>query len=158
MPMWGLGCIFALVGVPFLWIANHVFARDRNIAGWPRAPGVVLGSCVSKSSEKYKDRDGHYRDYTACRPAVRYSYTVEGRTLEGDSIARSLDGFAMDESSARKLVDRYPANREVMVLYDASDPAKAHLEVKRSTGAVILFAFGCVWLAIGALLVGLSFA
>jgi hypothetical protein len=57
-----------------------------------------------------------------------------------------------------RLVDKYPANCQVMVLYDPTDPTKAHLEVKRSTGAVILLAFGCLWLAIGTLLVGLSFA
>lgn len=158
MPMWVLGCVFALVGVPFVGIARYVFARDRKIAGWPRAPGVVVGSHVGKTREKYKDRDGHYYDYTAYRPSVRYTYTVEGKVFEGESISRSLDGFTMGERAARALVDKYPANREVMVLYDPSDPKTAHLEVRRSTGGVILFAFGCLWLALGTLLLALSFA
>ncbi len=157
MPMWVLGCVFALVGLPFLWLARRVFSRDRAIADWPRAPGVVLSSHVNKTRQKYRDKNGHDYDYTAHQPSVRYRYTVDGQVLEGESIARSLDGFTMDERAARGIVDRYPADREVRVLYDPSDPKKAHLEVKRSTGAVILLAFGCLWLAIGTLLLALSF-
>ena len=156
MPMWALGCVFALVGVPFVWIASRVFARDRTIAGWPRAPGVVAGSHVNATREKRRDKSGHCYDYTAYRPMVRYTYTVEGKVLEGESIARSLDGFTMGQRAAQALIDKYPANREVSVLYDPSDPKAAHLEVRRSTGGVALFAFGCLWLALGTLLLVLS--
>ena len=73
-------------------------------------------------------------DYTAYRPEVRYKYTVGSEVREGESIALSLDGFTMGEGAAQALVDAYPATRAVTVLYDPSDPKKAHLEVRRSTG------------------------
>jgi len=156
MPMWLLGMVFAVTGVPFLWIARRVFARDADMARWPRVPGRVIASAVSASQAQYRHEDGHDYAYTAYRPVVRYAYTVDGAALEGESIARSIDGFTMDESAARRLADKYPLNREVMVLHDPQDAKKAHLEIMRSTGAVILLAFGCIWLALGTLLLVLA--
>lgn len=156
MPMWALGCVFALVSVPFLWIVWRVVARDRAIRSWPRAPGVIAASYVETSNEQHRDEDGHYRAYTTHRPHVRYTYSVGGASLEGESVAPSLDGSTVGERAAQAIIDAYPTGRDVMVLYDPSDPKKAHLEVRRSLGAMILLGFGALWLALGALFIALS--
>jgi hypothetical protein len=156
MAMWILGAVFALVGLPFVWIARRAFARDRAEARWPRAPGLVISARLDRWTETSRDQDGYYRDYTWYKPVVRYTYTVGGQVLEGKRIARAIDDVNTDRKTAQRYVDRYPVEKPIMVLYDPGDPAKALLEVRRSIGAVILLVFGCVWIAIGALLIALS--
>ena len=157
MPMWLLGGIFTAVGVPMVWLAQRVFDKDRAIARWPRAPGVVTTSRLKSWNQKVRDRNGLYYDQTVYAPVVGYTYTVDGQVLEGEVIARSVEGVAMGQSGAQRVIDRYPEQKQVMVLYNPIDPKNAYLEVRRSTGAVILLLFGCLWFAIGTLLVVLSF-
>jgi len=156
MAMWILGAVFALVGLPFVWIARRSLARARAATGWPRAPGVVISSQVETWKQKRRDEDGYDYDYTAYVPVVHYTYTVGGQVLEGKRIARAVDHFSTDRTTARRYVDAYPPQKEIQVFYDPADPKDAFLEVTRPTGAVILMVFGCVWLAIGALLLALA--
>ncbi len=157
MAMWILGAVFAVVGLPFVWLARRAFARERVIAAWPQTDGVITSATIKTSRHRYKDQNDNYYYRDGFTPIVRYTYTVDGTTHEGTSIARSLDGLAMDEGAAKKLLEKYAPRRQVRVLYDPADPKTAYLETRRSIGAVILFAFGMLWLGIGALLVVLSF-
>ena len=65
-------------------------------------------------------------------------------------------GLADEQDGVQRYVDAYPAQKAVEVLYDPSDPAVAYLEVHRSIGAIILLAFGGLWLSLAALLVALQ--
>lgn len=47
MAPWTLGAAFAAVGLPMVWLALRVFARDRAMRDWPRAPGVITSSRVA---------------------------------------------------------------------------------------------------------------
>lgn len=155
MALWILAGAFSLVGLPMVWLARRTFARDRAILGWPRARGVVSSSTLETASQNYRDEDGRTYEHTVHQPIVRYTYTVDGEVLEGDRVARVSTWT--DRAAAQACVDRYPAQKEVLVHYDPSDPGTAYLEVHRSTGGVILLLFGGLWLAIAALLLGLSF-
>lgn len=157
MAMWILAAVFATVGLPMVWLAQRVFSRDRAAGAWPRAPGVITSSSLEAIKTKVRDRNGLYYDSTFYRPVVRYTYTVGGRTLEGTRAYRQ-DDEKTSEDAAQRSIDAYPAQKHVEVLYDPSDPSVAYLEVRRSTGAVILLAFGCLWLALSALFVVLGTA
>lgn len=156
MTLWMLGAVFALVGVPMISLAMRTFALDLTIATWPRTQGVVQSSHVESWEQRYRDQDGYDQTRTAARPRVTYTYTVDGRALEGTCIHRN-DDTSIDKSAAQRDIDKYPAQRQVSVLYDPSDPRTAYLEVRRSIGGVILFAFGGLWIALGLLLTVLHF-
>ena len=155
LQMWILGGVFALVGVPMIALAMRAFAKGRAIAAWPRAPGVVISARLDSWSQTSRDRDGFNRTDRMYRPIVEYTYDVEGRTLQGDRI--DLESAATGRESAQRVIDAYPPSKPLMVLYDPKDPATAYLQVRTSIGGVILACFGGFWIALGALLVGLSF-
>lgn len=150
MALWIIAGAFSVAAAPFIAIAQRIFARDRVIARWPRAPGVITAATVEARSARRRDEDGYDHEYTAYQPIVRYTYTVDGREFVGDRIGRVA--FTTDLSSARECCNRYPPQRHVEVLYDPNDPATAYLEIKRSIGAVILFVWGCVFLLVAAIL------
>ena len=91
MQMWMLGGVFALVGAPMIWLALRTFARDRAIAAWPRAPGVVTSARLDSWMQSYKDREGYNRSDRVYRPIVQYTYKVDGQTLDGNRIHRNDD-------------------------------------------------------------------
>lgn len=133
---------FALVGVPMILLALRAFAKDRAITRWPRFPGVVTGSRLDSRSGTYKDNSGYNRSYTTYWPVVHYTYTVNGRELEGTKIARVESTTGKEKAEAQ--LARYPEGREVMVYCDPADASTAYLEVQRSLGGIILLGFGVV--------------
>jgi hypothetical protein len=157
MAMSILGFVFLVVGAPFIWLARRAFARDRAMAQWPRTSGVVTSARLESSTHRSTDKNTGLHSYgTLYTPSVRYTYSVGDQTFEGTSIARSLDGCAMPKDEANRIMEKYPPQAQVTVLYDAAAPKTAYLEIRRSIGAIILFAFGLMWIAVGTLLVTLS--
>lgn len=154
MALWILAAVFGTIGVPFVLIARRVFARDRVILGWPRAPGEVTSTRMESSSRTRREHDGRDISYTAYEPFVRYTYTVAGQTFDGHRIGRVA--YSTDQGAAQAILDRYPVGRRVEVLYDPRDPTTAYLESKRSTGAVILFVMGCFFFFLSALMLLLA--
>ena len=155
MASWILSAVFAAVGLPMVWLARRVFAHDRAMRPWPRTPGVITSSSLTSRVERVRDDDdGKYYDRTYYDAALRYTYTVGGVTREGTKLSRQ--GSPTSQAGAQRYVDAYPAQRAVEVLYDPDDPATAYLEVHTSIGAVILLAFGGLWLALAALMAGLG--
>jgi Protein of unknown function (DUF3592) len=140
------GSVFVLVGLVPIWLARRTFAKDRAISKWPRAPGTVTSATVRASSGRSKDPQGYYREYTVYQPVVQFTYTVDGRVLQGDRLARSVVS-----STTRPDLSRYPAGQGVMVYYDPDDPSTGYLEVHRSTGAVFLTCFGALFVFVGVL-------
>lgn len=140
------GSVFLLTGFVPIWIASRTFAKDRAIASWPRAPGRVTKSTVASRTGSAKDQQGYVQRYTVYEPVVEFTYTVDGRELQGDRLARSVT-----PSTSMPDMGRYPPGQDVMVYYDPNAPSTAYLEVHRSTGAVILTCFGGLFVLIGIL-------
>ena len=156
MALWILGAVFSAVGVPMVWIGLHFMGRDRAIGRWPCAPGVMISSIIETSrSSPSRDKHGYSYNYEVYTPVVRYTYRVAGQVLEGDRVAREVESTT-SRAPVQACIDRYAPGKEVVVLYDPSDPKTAYLEVRRSLGAVILLAFGGFWIALGTLLVALK--
>src|SRR5690348_8616159 len=117
MTLWMLGGVFALVGAPMVWLALRTFAKDRAIATWPKAPGVVIARRLESSLMTSTDNDGFKRTDRYFRPIVQYTYKVGDQTLEGSRIHRNDDTWT-GEKSAQRDIDKYPLHGEVMVLHD----------------------------------------
>lgn len=152
-----VGLAFLVVGAPFIWWARRIFARGRAIASWPRADGMITSSSLIPSTQRVTDQNTGLASYsTYYKPSVHYTYTVAGQTFEGKSIASSYDGLTTTLKAARRIIDKYASGTQVQVLYDPADPKTGHLEPPRSTGAIIILAFGIFWIALGTLVVTLS--
>jgi hypothetical protein len=151
MALWIIGAVFSAVGLPMVWLGLHFLGRDRAIARWPRAPGAVISSSIETSRSQGRDEQGYSYVYDSYMPVVRYTYRVAGRVLEGDQVARVVE-WTTSRAPVQACIDRYPPGKEVMVLYDPSDPKTAYLEARRSVGAVIILAFGGFWIALGTFL------
>ena len=155
MALWIIGAVFSAVGLPMVWLGLHFLGRDRAIARWPCAPGVMISSSIDWSYSQGRDPQGFSYTYKSYTPVVRYTYRVAGQVLEGDQVAREV-GWTTSRDSVQACIDRYPPGKEVVVRYDPSDPKTAYLEVRRSLGAVIILAFGGFWIALGTLLFALA--
>jgi hypothetical protein len=155
MALWILGAVFSATGLPMVWIGLHFMGRDRAIARWPCAPGVMMSSSIEMSRGQGRDKQGFSYTYESYTPVVRYTYRVAGQTLEGDRVAREVIPNT-SRAPVQACIDKYPPGKEVVVRYDPSHPKTAYLEVRRSVGAVILLAFGGFWIALGTLLLALA--
>jgi hypothetical protein len=155
MALWIVAACLAVVGTPFVLIARRVFARDKVIATWPRAPGVITHASVTTSTRRRHEADNRTVEYTAYEPIIHYTYTVAGHEHRGEQI---LPGgpFTTGRLESQQYMARYPVQKQVEVVYDPARPATAYLEVKRSTGAVILFCMGGAFYLAAAILVLLA--
>ena len=151
MAVWILGAVFSVAGLPMVWLSVRAFRRDRAIARWPTAPGVVISSSIDTRRDHSRDKQGLSYSYDSYAPVVRYTYRVAGQVLEGDQVTREY-GWTTSLEPVQACINKYPPGKEVAVLYDPSDPKTAYLETQRSLGAMILFAFGRFWIALGTLL------
>lgn len=140
------GSVFLAAGLIPIWLALRTFAKDRAISRWPRAPGTVTASYITSSSGSSRDQDGYERRYTTYDLVVEYTYTVDGRELEGKRRARDTLS-----STTKPDAGRYPVGQAVSAYYDPNDPKTAYLEVHVSVGAIILFGLGSLFAGIGIL-------
>lgn len=140
------GSVFVVTGLVPLWLAARTFGKDRAIARWPRAPGTMTKATVTSRETRSKDPQGYMRTYTVFEPDVEFTYTVDGRELHGNQLARIVI-----PSTSMPDLGRYPVGQGVRVYYDPNDPKTAYLEVRRSTGAIILSVLGGVFVFVGVL-------
>jgi len=155
-PLLGGGA-FALFGLPMIGLALSSFRKDRDIARWPKAKGKVDSSSVESYAGTEKDQHGYYRSYRAFTPRVSYTYTVDGVEFAGSAVARVVVSTTND-APVKACVDRYPPGKDVMVFVDPDDPSTAYLELRRSTGAIIMFCFGLLLTTIGIGVASIFFA
>lgn len=82
-------------------------------------------------------------------PHVEYEYTVDGVTYTSRSLwpTRAASPERVDRSSARRIVEDYPAGADVIARYDPVDPERVYLvEQFDTTGERIELAVGALLL------------
>ena len=130
------------LAVLLFYIAARRYAK--RAAKWPTVRGTIVASAV----EKYEERDSSGSLRIAYRPAVEYSYAVNGRDYRGTQI-RLMVQISGSEAAAAKVVARYPAGGAVDVHYDPNDPSTAALENSRGGPVILLLlALACFALAV----------
>ena len=115
--------IAVFVGFTFLFDAillGIIVYTQRKVAqarDWPSTMGTVMASAIiwRRSSNKG----------SVAYPSVQYAYQVMGRPYQGTKIMPGPDAGG---SGAHKIVERYPAGKQVQVYYDPNDPSTALLE------------------------------
>ncbi len=151
LPIWSLvvGAAFVVFGiVTFGWGGEELDEAEASVH-WPSVEGIVTSSEVSAS--RYTAPGQARLDETTYRPEVTYTYQVEGKDYTGHRVSYRAQG---DLASARELVARYPAGKQVQVHYDPKAPGTATLEVGSEAttgilqqGAWLFIGLGLIWLA-----------
>lgn len=140
--------IVAAVGVFVLISAAISRSRANASLNWSGTQGTVTESYVHKK-ESYDSDQGSTTSYI---PRVKYSYTVNQQSFEGDRIH-----FGVGKSSrkaAEEVVNRYPAGSTLMVYYDPQKPQQAVLE--RRTGSGFLQVAIGILMAVGGLVMAIK--
>jgi hypothetical protein len=130
------------LAVLLFFVGGRRYAKKAT--KWPTARGTIVASAV----ERFEQRDNNGSLQVAYRPAVEYSYAVNGRNYRSSQIKLMVQ-ISGSEAAAAKVVARYPAGGAVDVHYDPADPSTAALE-NPSGGPVILLvvALACFALAV----------
>jgi hypothetical protein len=116
MRLWEHPLAIVAAGVVLVVFGVYTRVQSLRSRSWPTAPGVITESRVDSS----RNRDGQW-SHTA---RIRYRYTVDGKTYNGDTISYAKGLF--DGASVQ--VSRYPQGSAVGVYYDPKDPASAVLD------------------------------
>ena len=111
------------------------FWRSWTVQDWIPVEGTVLHSRI-------KAGEGYF-------PFVRYRYSFDGRSLEGNSV-RFIEKSYNRETSARAVVSKYRPGGPVTVWVNPKNPKAAVLEPVPQPALSLLF------LAVGLLFVGIG--
>lgn len=126
-------------GLGFLalvWFLSTAY-RLRRVATWPGTDGRVLESFVERDASHNKE------------PRVKYEYQVQGQRYVSDRICPQ-GRIATSGQYAEQLVDRYPADRPIMVFYNPANPADSALEKQLPAWvAVLKLCAGLVLVVVG---------
>ena len=150
---WVIPLVLSAIGGPIVAWGMTFIRKDRNIGRWPRAPGQITHASVQSGQSHARDPNnpGWQETYEVFLPEVRFVYTVDGRTFEGNQVARVVP-WTTSFDEVQKRVDRYPVHSKVEVYVDPQNPAVSYLETTTSGGAIFLLIFGGFFLFVGVLL------
>ena len=99
--------------------------RSQASESWPSVPGKILHSEIAEHTSRSGQGKTTKSD-TDYEVKVRYSYEVQGRSLEGNRLR--FASWSHDErSAASKELKRYPKGKEVTVYYDPENPENTTL-------------------------------
>ena len=133
-----------LAGGIALWKVASLILKARSIDFWPKVRGKVVISLVDDQSGM---NGGSYQ----------FSYKAEViYRFEVDNVGYKGSGIGLDESSyfmkflAKRIVEKYPENSEVIVFYNPEDPHESYLKKEASLLTYFfLSTIGFVFLGIG---------
>jgi hypothetical protein len=130
-------CFFA-VGVGMLCSGINNLMMANQAKSWPTSEGTIKSSkCVYYY---LVDEGSSYFTY------VNYSYTVAGKSYEGDRIAFGYTGSWWRRPN-QKIADRLSSAKTVLVRYDPDKPSTAALSYGlNGSTAMTLFAGGWIML------------
>jgi len=142
-----IGFIVLVAGVLFIAGIWLTWSQYRRLNGYASVSATVESVDVTVRH----DGEGTVTQ----RPAVRYSYIVDGRTLRSDIVT------PFDESRtgdwARRVAAAYRPGERVTAYYDPTRPTQAYLERTVSVLPWALTAGSALWLVIGAALARSAF-
>lgn len=134
---WMLG-IFICIGIVFILMGSYSFVRDWKTMRWAEAEGVVMKSSVLHLG---------VRIYVA---SVEYEYFVNDRKMLGKVVESGPDIPTYSSATIpRRVINRYPAGKKVIVYFDPLDPSQAVLEPGLSKGSWLIFVLGIGFVGIG---------
>ena len=138
-PQKAVGC--ELFGVMMLVMFGYFALKGQATSKWPSVEGTVVESRVARSSPT----SGGPRYYAR----VKYEYDVNGVNYAAKTISIGAMREFARESSAAKIVGKYPVGKRARVYYDPEDPSRAVLEPGASSDVITILPIGVFVVVIG---------
>lgn len=143
-----LPAVFIVIGVIILANGIKSVAKAKESVNWPSCTGVI----VSSEMGRHTDSDSG----TTYSADIVYEFTVNSDLISSGKVKFGKVNTS-NPSDARKVLNKYPEGKEVVVYYSESDPYESVLEpgVHKSTwflpGFGLAFAsFGAIFMVVGA--------
>ena len=100
--------------------------KGMQSENWDKGTATINSSEIEKTERKSKDAQGFTQTSTSYSLRVKYSYTVEGTTYDGNTI-----GFGRmshnERSDAQEELKSYPKGKTIDVYYDPENPSDSVL-------------------------------
>jgi len=125
---------FIISGALILYFSARAVHRAKESLTWPVATGRIQKSSV-------EDHSGGKHSPNAYRAKVLYTFTVDGRTYGGDTVA--FCDYGGEPCYAQGIVNQYPENKVVSVRYHPNDPSICVLEPGLNGQTKAWWQFGC---------------
>jgi hypothetical protein len=137
----GLGLLLVLAGVAGALAMWMSFRHAMETRSWKPA------GCLVASSQLVSERPTP-NSPVMHRADVRYRYTVDGTTYEGNAVRRGMSASS-DLAKMKAVVDKYPPGTETTCFVNPADPSGAILE-HSSKAALYTIWFPLLFVAGGA--------
>jgi len=121
------------------YFAYRGVMEARASLNWPMATGTITesGVDVTVTKDRTPDHNKRREDTRSYSAAIKYEFTVDGRTHTGTRIMVISDQFG-SKDWAKATAARYPRGGQVAVSYDPANPDRCVLEPGRWGGAAYL--------------------
>jgi hypothetical protein len=139
--------IFVVVGASVSFFGVRGLVRAKASLDWPSIQGKVVESSVER--QRSSGSNGGSTTYQA---EILYEFIVDGTTFNGDRVAYG-DYGSSNPSHARRIVNRYPKGKSVIVYYMPSNPEESLLEPGVKGQSFFLLGFGLIFFTAGSLMV-----
>ena len=135
--------IFIIIGglIAYFGFKNLVNARDS--LNWPSTAGRIVSSAVKREVSH-----GSHGSSTSYGADIVYSYNTDTGSYTGSRVAYG-DYSSSNSRHAYSIMAKYPVGKDVRVYYKPGEPTESLLEPGMKGQALVLPAFGLVFLVIG---------
>jgi len=144
--VWLVAFVFLLLGV--IGTVNWLYwlMKGRQSRNWPTVPGTIVKSQLVTKTDVNATAIRDLLTTTVYGAKIRYSYMVEGRSLEGGRVGLTGSRWARTDDDARNRMAKYPVGQKVTVHYQPNKPENAVLETAvkgQITTGLLASAFWC---------------
>jgi hypothetical protein len=143
-----VGGFLLVIGLFLFGIAMSDYLKATASKNWPTANATITTSTIEETMTVVKFR-GMKPFY---KPIIRYTYSVDGTSYDGDRIATLYPDGSIQQSWASGIVSQYPLNATVPVYYDPNRHDYAVLEPGLSSDNIFVFVLSSVFLVLGLVL------
>jgi hypothetical protein len=120
--------------------------KSKLVRAWPTAAGRLDSAELAVHKSSGTTSKGHSTTRVSYEPAVKYSYSVEGKEFKGKNIG--LVESRAGKGAAESRIASLRSARELKVYYNPADPKEAYLDPKADGSFWMLF-IGAALLALG---------
>ena len=140
------GLIILIIGFAILCITVFAISNSVSAKEWSIIMGKVIKSDIYKSQFGGESNAGY-------RPDIAFEYTVNGEKYISDRLyygVKIMSSFNWIRS--RKLIEKYPVNKEVKVYFNPNKPSESVVEPGIHFDLGVIFILAILFVIVGFLL------
>ncbi len=128
--------IFYLVGIGVLLIGLHDYFQGQHSLSWPEVSGHIDKCNLIEDN----DCEG-----TIWSVKLLYSYSVDGRSYEGDQLAFGYCGSSAHEEH-KAIYEKLKTSDKVLIKYDPNNPVRSVVAAGFNRSTFLKLTFAIMWL------------